>query len=456
MPQIRSINSITHKLKNLVNGHGLKSKLVRDGIGSLVLRLLTIILSFLMSVVLAKSLGAEGYGIYSYVFAIVSILSIPAEFGLPTLVLRETAKNVANENWNLVKGIWQWSSKIVAFLMVLMFIGALIAYLILDDQFSQIYQRTFLLGLILIPLLSLGHLRGSALKGLKKVLLGQLPEQIITPSGLIILVLILSYIFSKEMTPDLAMGLYGLSAGIAFLVGAVLLIKQTPQEVRKVKGIAEEKKWLLSAIPLALVNGIALLNKWISIVILGLYVSSAEVGIFRVAIQISILASSGLQVVNLVIAPQFASLYAKGDLQRLQRLATVGARAVLLFNLLVTAFFVLFGKFFLNLVYGQEYVIGYSAMLILLVGQFINSATGSVGFLLNMTDREKLTVRGTTAAVIINIVLNLILSPILGINGSAIAIAISVAISNIILWWLVRKHLGINSLAFNFFNKSYR
>jgi O-antigen/teichoic acid export membrane protein len=442
-----SITSLIGKLKTFISGSGLKSKLVRDGIGSLILRFFVILLSFFMSVVLARTLGADGYGIYSYVFAIVSILSIPAEFGLPTLVLRETAKNITRENWGLVKGIWQWSSRVVAVLTIVMFVMALATFWIIGDRFGEMHQKTFLWGLILIPLVSLGHLRGAALKGLKKVILGQLPDIIITQSGLIIFVSILAFIFAKKITPDLAMGLYGLSATIGFLVGGILLWKFTPQKVREVKGISQGKKWLQSAVPLALVNGVAFFNKWISIVILGLFVSSAEVGIFRVAVQISILASSGLQVVNLVVAPQFASFYAQGDMQRLQRLATMGARAVLLFNLLVTTFFVFFGKIFLNLVYGEEYVLGFSAMLILLVGQFFNSATGSVAFLLNMTDREKLTIRGTIVAVVTNVALNFWLSPIFGINGSAIATAVSVAFSNIILWWLVKTHLGINSLA---------
>ncbi|MCU4137989.1 MAG: Membrane protein involved in the export of O-antigen and teichoic acid [Thermodesulfobacteria bacterium] len=55
-----------------------------------------------------------------------------------------------------------------------------------------------------------------------------------------------------------------------------------------------------------------------------------------------------------------------------------------------------------------------------------------------------------TLAAGINIMLNFSLIPSLGPKGAAIATAISMITWNVILWWFVRKRLGINSLAFDF------
>jgi O-antigen/teichoic acid export membrane protein len=48
-------------------------------------------------VLLARMLGAEGYGIYAYAFALVTLLAMPAKAGLPQLVVRETARGVAGK-----------------------------------------------------------------------------------------------------------------------------------------------------------------------------------------------------------------------------------------------------------------------------------------------------------------------------------------------------------------------
>jgi O-antigen/teichoic acid export membrane protein len=445
---MKKLNYLLFRLLDFSTTSEFRTKLVRDGFGSLILRFIFILLSFLISIVLARILGTKGYGIYGYIFAIVSVLTIPAEFGLSTLVMRETSKNIVLGNFESIKGIWTWSVKIVLIITLIIFISAFIFYFLWGNQFDLIYKTTFLMGILIVPLLALSNLRSAALRGLKRVVLGQIVESVIRPGSFLLIIFFIVFIYSKNLSPDLAMGIQTLSVGLSFGVGTILLKYSQPKELKQVEAVCKSKIWLSSTFTLALVNGISLLNKWINIIILGLFVSSSQIGIYNVAIQISILASSGLQAVNLVVAPQFASLFVQQDHKRLQRLTTISARVVLVINLIITIFFILFGKLFLQLIYGTEYLTGYGSMLILLIGQFVNSATGSVAYLLNMTDNEKLTIRGSLTAVVINILLSFILSPSLGIKGAAIASATSIAVSNVILWWLVYKHLRINSLAF--------
>jgi len=80
---------------SLLSKFRLDRQIAWDGIWSFVLRAISIGLGFLSTVLLARLLGAEGYGIYSYVFAWVMLLSILAQAGLPDLVVRETAQGIA-------------------------------------------------------------------------------------------------------------------------------------------------------------------------------------------------------------------------------------------------------------------------------------------------------------------------------------------------------------------------
>jgi O-antigen/teichoic acid export membrane protein len=167
-----------------------------------------------------------------------------------------------------------------------------------------------------------------------------------------------------------------------------------------------------------------------------------------VAVSIATLVAFGLQAVTMVVAPHFARLYTQNDMARLQRLVTLSARAILAVALPVVLVLVLFGEPLLRLIFGEEYSGGYTPMAILAGGQLVNAAIGSVGVLLNMTGHERETARGVAIAAAANVALNLLLIPPFGLNGAALATALSMTLWNLVLWQAVRLRLNIDSMAF--------
>ena len=76
----------------------LRTRLLRGGAGSLAIKLGSVGLSFAVAVQLARVLGPDGYGVYALVFAIVTVLTVPTQLGVPQLVIRETARAQAGEH----------------------------------------------------------------------------------------------------------------------------------------------------------------------------------------------------------------------------------------------------------------------------------------------------------------------------------------------------------------------
>ncbi|MDL1957450.1 MAG: flippase [Candidatus Desulfofervidus auxilii] len=432
-------------IKNFFN-----SVLVRETGISLFFKISQAFFSFMTTVLLARILGAEGYGIYAYAFAFVMLLSMPAQAGLPTLVIRETARGMAEGKPELVQGIWRWATKVAVLISLSLLFVIGLFFLLLKGKKFGVKEWTFFWAFLFIPFMCLSNLRGAALRGLHKVVIGQLPEFFIRPALFFAFLCIEFFLFHQRLTPPQAMALNVFSAVLAFIIGTWLLWRNTPLSIYKAIPVYDGKKWFSSFLPLAFTAGMWVINSQADVVMLGIFKPPAEVGIYRVAVQIALVASFGLQAVNMVVAPRFATFYTKREMEKLQRLVTRSAQAVLAFNLIITSFFILFGKIFLDLVFGKEFIIAYIPLLILLIGQLVNSAAGSVGFLLNMTGHEKDTARGMTLAAGINIMLNFSLIPSLGPKGAAIATAISMITWNVILWWFVRRRLGINSLAFDF------
>jgi O-antigen/teichoic acid export membrane protein len=91
-------------------------------------------------------------------------------------------------------------------------------------------------------------------------------------------------------------------------------------------------------------------------------------------------------------------------------------------------------------VFGQEYAPAYLPLVILCLGQLINSSMGSVGLILNMAGLERFTARGVAIAAIASVLLNSALIPFFGPAGAAIATSTSLIIWNVLLFiWLYRE-----------------
>lgn len=67
----------------LFRGNGLRAQIMRGGLGSLLIKALQAVLAFAVAVVLARVLGPEGYGVYSYALALLMLTAIPGTSGYP-------------------------------------------------------------------------------------------------------------------------------------------------------------------------------------------------------------------------------------------------------------------------------------------------------------------------------------------------------------------------------------
>lgn len=435
-------------------GGSLRAFLLRGFLGSGALKIFHTLLTLAVAILLARALGPEGYGIYAYAYALASLLAIPAQVGLPTLVVREVARYHLEEKWGYLKGILRYSTQVVLGLTTLLMFGTFLVIWLFAGGIDSIQLETFAWALLLVPLIALGNLRGAALQGLRKVVQGQLPEMLLLPALLLIFVGIALGLNGGELTPPGAMVLHSLAAGLAFFVGVVLLLRAIPIPVRTISPAYESKAWFRSILPLSFISGMQIINTQASIVLLGLLTTtSSDVGIYRVAVQGATVVSFGLMMINTVIAPQISRLYHSGDRERLQRMVTWSARAILATSLPLAAVLIFFGAPILQLVFGEEYASGDTALAIMCLGQLVNAAMGSVAFLLNMTGHERDTAKGLMIAAIINILLNLMLIPPFGIEGAAMATAFSLAGWNIILYRLVRMRIGIDSSAIGWYSK---
>jgi O-antigen/teichoic acid export membrane protein len=433
----------------------LKKQFLKAGSSGLQLRVVSVLAGLASTVALARVLGPGEYGIYSFALAVLTILTVPVQVGLPTLVLRITAQANALKDWPVLRGIWTWAIWMISAGTVIV-IGIVLMWLIIaGHQLPDEKRLALMIGLPLVPFLAGGKVQAAALRGLKHIWAAGLPDGVFRPVLIALLVLGTAAVMGNQSVTAIVALIFAVAAAaVAFGLGALLVWKLRPSGMvgfssRQIK----HREWLRSIGPLSLIAGLQILMQNTDLVMLGFMRDDDEVGQYRIAVSVASLAIFGLTVVNFVIQPYFAEAHARNERQRLQRIAGAAAIAAFASTVVVLPFIWVVGKSALTLFFGAAYVGAFVPLIILMLGQSVNAYFGSVGNLLTMGGYERRNLRVVAVATGGNVALNGALIPFYGTMGAAIATGLSVAALNLLLWLEARRILGIDSSPFGLFRK---
>lgn len=435
-----SIRGLWRKLQADANS----AIVARGAIGSFVVKILGAAIAFGLHILLARLLGVSQYGIYVYAITWLNILAILCLLGFHTSLVRFIAAYKAQEKWGLLRGIVHRSTQFVVIFSLLIGGIAGIVVWFLRSRIGHDQAATFGVALILLPVLALVRLREASLRALKRVVLSSLPDRIIRP---LLLAAILSglYLYLRQpLQATQAMAINLIAVFAALVIGTLWLVKQLPEQVRDAQPIYAHREWLRVSLPLLLVAGMAMVLNQTDIIMLGAIRGSDEAGIYSAASRISSLVVFALMAINAILAPMVSELYHTGRMEELQRIVTLAARVIFAFTLMFSIILVVFGKFALSL-FGAEFVVTYVPLLILLCGQIVNALAGSVGLIMTMTGHQNQAGAIFAVSAAVNIILNALLIPLMGLVGAAISTAVTMVLWNITMLVYVQRRLGINS-----------
>jgi len=410
------------------------------GVGVL-LQGMGLVLAFASSVLVARLLGPHGLGQYSYVLAIVAVLSIIATLGLPTVIARLLAAYQTKGEWEQARGLLRWSHLLVGATGLLLGLGLIVGGIVRDwgEQ-----RWLYFLAAPLVVVLAWANLRQRALQGLHRPLAAQLPEQFIKHTVFISVGGTLWIAGHQFVTRSDGVMAVWLLAGLASLLfGAALLRRLSPPELREAESQYKPGEWLKIALPIFIADvlGVVLVNS--DTIILGWLRSPEEVGLYQVAFRLSGLMLVLLGASNWVLAPWFARFHATSEKGRLQRVVTRTTRAIFAVTVMLYLVVVLSGEALLGMFFGETFVESYPVLLILGAGQLVNVASGPVVNLLAMTGGQRELAWSVAATVVLNIILCMLLIPVYGLIGAAMSVAVSTSVYNVLLAAVVKRRSGI-------------
>lgn len=179
--------------------------------------------------------------------------------------------------------------------------------------------------------------------------------------------------------------------------------------------------------PLSLADLVYRLNQWMDLLMLAALAAVADVGQYRVAVGIALLGAIPPNAIKTMFKPMVAELVHNNEIERLDDLLAMVTRWVLVIAAPIYVAVLIVPDFFLW-IFGEEYLIGATAMVILMVGQVANVACSPLATILPMAGYTRIELANGVLAVTVNIVLNALLIPHYGIIGAATANAVALTL----------------------------
>ncbi|MBD0370765.1 MAG: flippase [Pyrinomonadaceae bacterium] len=413
---------------------------------SLALKVASTTLSFIISLLLARTLSANGYGVYVYAIAWTNLLIGPSTLGFDRLLVRQVSVYGTEAAWSPMRGLMREARRFTLVTSVGLSAAAALLVWVLVSPTDRQMRATIWLALLSVPIMALITVQQSIAQGLKQVILAQLPITLIRPATFIIIILTLRAVTGAALLPSQAMGLNLIVTLLTLAIGGKLLSMILPKEVKA--SIAHQGEgWVRHAWPLFWLGSFYLLNSQMDTLMLGTMRAPNEVAVYNIANRMAELMTFTLIAVSVTIAPTIAELWARGEVERLQRVLKRSVRIIAAVSLPLAIGLLVFGSFVLRL-FGPEFVVGYRALVILTGGQMVNALAGSVGLILVMTNHERDVIIAHLLSLFVIVLLGSVLIPLWGIEGIAAARFSSLIFWNIFLVSRVRSRLRINPTVF--------
>ena len=428
---------ILKKIKRKIRGKNANSDVKEVAKGSslaFAYRIVTMFASYALMWLVSRLLGDSGIGIYNLSVALLGILVMVSSLGFNTSVVRFVAQFRAAGKIGAIEQLYYATIKATLPLSLLM--GALL-YFGAEMLATQFYHdsalvRPFQLCGIILPFFTLQTNNVEFIRGLKFIHFSEAFRNLSLQLINLILVGITAFWALNSTLPVLY---YGVAIAISALATHIFIIRFFRKHRNDIPATRDPhfslKMQLLVSLPMILTSFIQLLNGKVDTLMIGVFKTTAIVGIFSVAFKISVITNFVIGALKTITMPKISELFFSNKFEELNSIMQYANKVTFLFSAPVSVIMFFFPEFLLSLV-NPEFVSGANTLRIFAVMQLFNASSGMVAAFLNMTGHQVYFTRLVAISTALNIGLNWLLIPKYGMEGAAAATLVSVLLWNII------------------------
>jgi O-antigen/teichoic acid export membrane protein len=411
-----------------------------------IIRVVSAAMAYLSQILLARWMGGSDYGVYVYVWTWVLLLGSMMDLGISASAQKIIPEYRTRGEHALLRGFLsgsRWMTFVVSSMVSLLLAGliTLLAPRIAAGDIVPLY-----IGCVTLPAFVVANTQDGIARSHDWMRLGLMPQFIVRQS-LIIGFTAGAFALGFHLGATAAMLASAAAVWIAMIGQMMVLNHRLDGHIEPGPNAYDFRGWLAISLPILLVEGFYLLLSYTDVLMLQQYRSSEEVGVYFAVVKTLALVSFIHYAMSATTAHRFAEYHALGDKARLSAYVAHAIKWTFWPSLAATILLLASGRPLLWL-FGPQFVVGYDIMFIAAIGLVVRSAIGPVERLLNMLGHQHICALAYALAFVMNVVLCIALVPRFGGHGAAAATSISLVFETVLLFWIVRRRLGLHVLAF--------
>ncbi|MGO1162545.1 lipopolysaccharide biosynthesis protein [Brucella pseudogrignonensis] len=436
-----ALRPLTERLDTMLSGTDAQSSAQRSSAVAFTVRIASSAIALISQVILARWMGEFQYGIFVLVWLTMVIVGDLACFGLHTTIIRYVPEYIQRNLFNPLRGIL-YTGRIFAFVSasIIALLGYLLLYL-LRDSVESYYLVPFILGLICLPMITLGNMLDGIARSRSWIMIALTPSYIIRP------LLVLVFMIAAHVIGLKASAITGLAASIAATwltaLGQLLSVNRS---LKKEIPIGEKEilfsQWMKVALPMFLVEGFFFLLINVDVLMVGHMMEPQDVAIYFAATKIMALAHFVYFAVKAGVAQRYSDLLHSGNRAEFVRFAEASTSWTFWPTLLLGIVILALG-YPLLMLFGSGFTQGYPLLFVLIIGVIARASVGPAESLLNMSGKQNICALLYALTLAVNILLNLIFIPRFGLMGAAFSTAFSMLLEAFLLSTAVYKTMQI-------------
>lgn len=387
-------------------------------------KIVNMILQFVVSLATARYLGPSNFGTINYVAAFVSFFSSIASLGLAIIVIKEIATGKYDNNEIIWTSIW------MRFVTAILSTISIVFLMYITNGNDPVIIKIAVLESLSIVF--------SAFDTINYYFQAKLLSKWSSIAGVLAYIGMSLYrIYLLSVGADIVWFALATSADMIFLT-VFLMCFYIKLEKFKPKFNWKLGKYLLKQSYHYLIAGlITILYAQVDRIMLGNMLDKASVGYYSAVLTISTLWSMIPSALIQTISPVLYDV-AKCDRQLYLRRLRQSYAVLFWLNAAYSIFVCIFAHWILLFLYGQDFLVGTNALRIVVWYYGLSTMSSLNQVYLANDEKNKFINRFCFAGLIINIVLNFLMIPILGINGAALATLITHIIIQIVMPYIYK------------------
>jgi len=410
----------------------IQKKIAKNAIYNFIIKAITLTFAFVASVVVARFLGADKYGIYSFVIWFLSLVGLLVNLGIPTTITKYVSESWGRKDFtpigSILNRLFRFELLAGVVVSLLLFLLAPLIARWYNNPDLSLYLKVA--SLVILPLGLMWFYNG-LFCGLQRYDLIAKINLLVSPVTLVIILLVL-YLGGKIEW------LVGVSAATnLLLVGCYLYLKRTKftfiqKEVPTFNFGSKLLKFSASVFVVMILD--AIVWERFGIFFLSIFSTSSEIAFYNVAFILSsrtmILLPGAL---TGILLPAMSEVYGGGDKEELARVHVNSTRYLSMLSFPLCLGGIAIARQLFPIFYGSSFQPASFIFGILLLGGTVGSASTSSSSLLYGAELQRIVVRVGILSAFILLAGSWLLVPSLGAKGAALATALAQIISGVVM-----------------------